>query len=595
MLLFSVLKWFKLQANLILNATFSLNEQELSAFESYLCDITGFFLIENQVAATTDRFRSRAAVDALWESTMSKLYDTIAESLQNCENPDYFLGIKELMIAFIQTMEAHQFAVSKLVELLMTFFERYSELTKSRASLRCHQAIEIDDGNPLAVHSPQEYRELLDNYGYKETPGESTAIAAARFPKTFPFSASLIDCLKEIREFIAKFYQFGDGFHQHFAEMADMIKKAVQFLVTKDIIFSIEEKIDANNIQLSEVVRIILNMEHFERAIVEIENLLEERRIKDRLAKGHYGTYNHPAPDSPYQPPGSPWRRQPMAASSTSASPSPSKSPTKQVASSIGSSLAYICQGRFRDARKKAENRIFELINSKIDDMIDMTCYEWVIEPRMAPSPTKRLGLTLHNSTMSARNEPSSYLMDLITFLTTVWTSTLAELPATTKSFVYYDAIYHISSVIIQGMLDADVKKISPFYIDTVMQRDLQFLEEFVKSLDDPNLMEQLAELKQTIKLLQSDTNVEEYLQPSVKSKVYSRVSKSNALCLLEKVRESGAWIEQGGGFLFGIGSGSSPSKDGSGGTADGKKHDKAAKRKSLELVIKTLKEELKH
>ena len=33
--------------------------------------------------------------------------------------------------------------------------------------------------------------------------------------------------------------------------------------------------------------------------------------------------------------------------------------------------------GRFRDLKKTAEKRIFELVNSKIDDLIETAEYEW--------------------------------------------------------------------------------------------------------------------------------------------------------------------------------------------------------------------------
>jgi hypothetical protein len=76
---------------------------------------------------------------------------------------------------------------------------------------------------------------------------------------------------------------------------------------------------------LGQIVQILINLEHFEIACRELEQLLIRAR------------------------------------SSTSA----------------GGPVTLKATDAFRDNKKTAEKRIFELVNSKIDDLIDTAEYEW--------------------------------------------------------------------------------------------------------------------------------------------------------------------------------------------------------------------------
>lgn len=521
-----------------------MKEDDLSGFTNYLNDIVGFFIIESHVVDTTVGFRSRSTVESLWDMASAKLYEVISNSLTNCRNPDHYLKIKEHMITFIQTMERFSFPVTKLIELLMTFFESYSALMCDRASTKCKETIMKDEGNPVTVHNMAEYNIMQHIYEFKEVEAvpDGKGITRLRFPKTFPFSSSFVDCCEEVRKFIAGFYQFGEGFHQQFGEMDLILKKSVEVLVSKQICKTMEEKLLTQNIQLSEIVRIILNIENFESAVIQFEKLISEHRASHRVI-------------SP--------RNMELKADMD-----------KQLVSSLSSA----CWPVFRDCRKRAENRIFEVMNMKIDDFLDCASYEFFNTSKPG-SPVKQA-----QSMNAPAGEASPYLLDLVAFLTTVWTSTLSELPVSIKSFVYYDAIYHISASLLAQMTGPFVKKISPRFIEQILEPDVCYLEVFIKSLGDDNLLDQLAEIKQAILLLRMDTPVEEYLNASIKSKKYSRLPKQTAVILLEKLRESGAFQESSS--FFGL------VKDAQGLMSSEKKIDKAAKRKNVDMVIRALREE---
>jgi hypothetical protein len=85
---------------------------------------------------------------------------------------------------------------------------------------------------------------------------------------------------------------------------------------------------------------------------------------------------------------------------------------------------------KFRTGKKTAEKRIFELVNSKIDDLIETAEYDW-----LAP--------------MDNDDEPSLYMQELTRYLSVNMNSVLLGLPYEIKELIYFDALSHAANMII--------------------------------------------------------------------------------------------------------------------------------------------------
>lgn len=94
-------------------------------------------------------------------------------------------------------------------------------------------------------------------------------------------------------------------------------------LLTEKVCHSLVERLSSQ--YLGQIVQILINLEHFETACRELEQLLIRAR------------------------------------SSTSA----------------GGPVILSATGQFLSNKKTAEKRIFELVNSKIDDLVDTADYDW--------------------------------------------------------------------------------------------------------------------------------------------------------------------------------------------------------------------------
>ena len=126
--------------------------------------------------------------------------------------------------------------------------------------------------------------------------------------------------------------------------------------------------------------------------------------------------------------------------------------------------------------------------------------------------------------------------------------SVLLRLPTEIKELIYFDALSHAANNILVSIpdrsyrqvlnrqalpLDANVKKITPSATQT-LAKDVDYLSQFVESLGNPILKENLDELVQTVALMRT-SDPDEFFDVSQANKKYGRVDRANGAILLEK------------------------------------------------------------
>ncbi|CRK13783.1 hypothetical protein BN1723_002021 [Verticillium longisporum] len=285
------------------------------------------------------------------------------------------------------------------------------------------------------------------------------------FPCVLPFSQMYPLCCIDIRNFLNQFYFFSDDHFQHSNIIDETLRKAHELLTDK-VCKSLVERLSSQ--YLGQIVQILINLEHFEAACQELEQLLIRAR------------------------------------SSTSA----------------GGPVTLGATEQFRNNKKTAEKRIFELVNSKIDDLVDTAEYDWM--------------------TSTAPTDPSNYMQTLTRYLSNIMNSTLLGLPREIKELIYFDALSHAANKILALPLSSEVKHINTHAV-SALAVDVHYLTEFVDSLENGAMLrENLDELQQTVNLLQSD-NHDEFFDISIRNKKFGRVDALNGPMLLEKLTTQAA------------------------------------------------------
>ncbi|CAG8569039.1 30545_t:CDS:10 [Gigaspora margarita] len=421
-------------------------------FEAFLQDVVGFFVIEQIIVQSTQNFRTRGEVDSLWNTVITKVVKLVAESLDDCRDPELFQQIKISLFTFIQTLEDYGYNVNTFTDLVLIVFQKYSDMLKHKFSVDFHQTIIDDDYMPMQV-SRETYDAVVDACWFKEDNRISQG-----FPKILPFSQAYPSCCLDVKNFVDQYYQFAEEDSKKYSYVDDIVQQTLDHLLIDHVDGALRGKLQSTN--MSQIVQIIINLEYFENACSELEKLLKTKRSSHR-----------------------------------------------------GGKIKLYAIDEFRETRKKAEKRIFELVNSKIDDFLELADYDWI--------------------PVSIHEYPSPFLQDMIGFLGALISSTLYNLPVSIKTFIYFDALSHLATSIRDLILNPDVKKINSNAIIN-FDVDVTFLENFARGLDDPNIADAFLELRQIVTLLQAE-NAEEYLEPSLRNKKYSLLRPVDVVNLFEK------------------------------------------------------------
>ncbi|KAF7229793.1 exocyst complex component 6B isoform X2 [Nothobranchius furzeri] len=179
----------------------------------------------------------------------------------------------------------------------------------------------------------------------------------------------------------------------------------------------------------------------------------------------------------------------------------------------------------FKDARHAAEAEIYTSLNAKIDQFLQLADYDWT-----------------STAQGSGNMAASDYLVDLITFLRSTF-SVFTNLPGKVAQTACMSACKHISTSLMQLLLDPEVRQISIGALHQ-LQVDVKECESFARAspvagFQGDTLLLAFSDLRQLLDLF-TQWDWSTYLADYGKSTCrYLRVNPHTALALLEKMKET--------------------------------------------------------
>lgn len=151
-------------------------ETLLSTLPLLMQELVGFFIIESHVLDTMPDFRTQRDVDELWDEMCRQIGEVIGGGLKGCSEPEIFLESKTNVLLFVQTLEVgpaesilhgghltlkgYGYNVTELNGVLVTLFERYSELLLRKFSTDFDQIVSDDDNQPMMVNDQEEFDQV---------------------------------------------------------------------------------------------------------------------------------------------------------------------------------------------------------------------------------------------------------------------------------------------------------------------------------------------------------------------------------------------------------------------------------------------------
>ncbi|KAG7562727.1 hypothetical protein FFLO_01788 [Filobasidium floriforme] len=462
----------KQQANLIFSQRSTINASSIkTALQPLLEDLVGFFIIEKQVLRICRDFRTSQEVDLLWDEMCDRIARIVSEGLKTCEDLETFLAVKPVVLAFEQTLQGYGFDVSALSRLLMTLFERYSNLLQRKFSAEFDQIVMEDDNQPMMVQNQEEFDQVVSACWLAT--GEAEQIAIQGFPQALPFSQTFPMCCINIRNFVDQFYQFVEGVPHRRSGIDEVLRRSLDGLLISHVSKNICDKVNTMK-NLSQVAQVVINVEHFVVAVDELESVLVDLKyVKSTLI-------------------------------------------TLQSGASLQSTLEF------------AQSRIDKIIADKLDQFFEMGWEEFDWTPKLSE--------TYFDA--NTKREPSTYLFEMITFLTAYVDSVLIGLREDVRGRAYRGALEHVRDGLLNLLVTQDIPKANEQAFKNLLD-DIEFVEREMGSLglDEAavGLGQVFGEIKGSINLILSDS-VQLYVSdPSVRAS-HAQVRPRNLKIMLEKL-----------------------------------------------------------
>ncbi|WVQ99360.1 hypothetical protein IAU59_006493 [Kwoniella sp. CBS 9459] len=457
----------KTQATLILTSRLSTTpETLLSTLPLLMQELVGFFIIESHVLRTMPDFRTQRDVDELWDEMCKRIVDVVGQGLKGCGEPEVFLESKTNVLLFVQTLEGYGYNITELNGLLITLFERYSELLLRKFSADFDQIVSEDDNQPMMVNDQEEFDQVA-GVCWLAT-GEMESLAMQGFPQAMPFSQTYPMCCINIRNFVDQFYQFTDGVAQQHLDIDEVLRRSLDGLLSDHVSNQIARRLVSMS-NLSQIAQVVINLEHFSTACDELEGVLMNLRASQRGGPVHLSS----------------------------------------------------CKS-FAQTLATAQSRIDGIINSKLESFFELAEYNW--------TPTRP---------QSTAAEPSTYVFEMITFLTAYVDSVLIGLNESIKTRAYQNALGRINKWLMEMLCGKEVPRLNEVALSSVLA-DVTFIETEIKRLGKSDLDRVFDEVKHTINIILSDA-VSAYMEPSIRSMSYSSVKPIRLAVILAKLGKAAA------------------------------------------------------
>lgn len=303
------------QNDLLLKSNIIIGEDgDISSLEHLLWDFTGFAIIEHYTLHKARQFRTQDEVDAIWESMTTSLVSAITTTFAKLEDPSLILSMRNHLIVFIQTLEGFDFHMRKLNAFMLSLFESYADALKRRFATTFQSIADEDVYLPMSVDTADDWEKIAAYCWYQSDDDPQKM----QFPAIFPFSQIYPLCCIEVRNFINEFYLYSDELTRT-DDVEDLLRRSLDDILVKCVNSTLSARLPRQ--RLEQVVQMIINLENFEGACVELNKLLNESR------------------------------------------------------SSTRSNL--LASEQFSVTSKAAEKRIFELVDAKIDEFLEFSEYDW--------------------------------------------------------------------------------------------------------------------------------------------------------------------------------------------------------------------------
>ncbi|QPG76051.1 hypothetical protein FOA43_003437 [Brettanomyces nanus] len=458
------------------------NFEMLSNLESLkilMYSMIAFLVTDRYISGKTRyKVRSKKQAEDLFDSIMTKLVPLLELCLVKFTTTlDNAVEICDIVGCFLQISEYWGYDCRKLYDVMLSLFKLYIRLSVAQF-LDDYMGLSLeDDSQPLTVDSRKQFETVTNNCFYKFEDKDFT------FPKTLPYSVIYPGGCLRLRNFIHDLYKFLEKYYgKRLDSVSQIISSAVDQVLIDIILKDLDNKVHSS--YKEEMSQNLINLEFFSNSVYEIEKYLN-------------------------------FSSEPVIIKSRTAS----------------TMIKLKAENAFKATRRRAEDGMFEMVDSKVDMLFDMVNFEW-------------------NST-TINEEPSISIKDMGLYLENMFKLDFSHLPYSMRTLLLIRSFDKITTHLKRSIFEADSitkEGVQNFEID------IDYIESLIQSLkgwgghvtevvgyegDKANeaLATMFVGLKQIVDLFK-DGNLENYKDKSMRTTRFSSIKPEQAQTLVNKLED---------------------------------------------------------
>lgn len=470
--------------------------------KEYLLNILGFLLYDINLNRLTDYIfvnNNYNATNEFWEMLMMRLkpyfkyfMDTVLKTEKDIIEFKDFLGI------YVCIMENYKLNIDPLYSVMLALFEKYCKTTLELFDKDFQVMLSDDDFMPLTIDNKGFYEKVIKICWMKENRQIIDDMDDENFSVTLPFSPLYPMTCTMTQKVYAKLTSFISSFYRHsLHSLNNILVNTIDGILDGVVNKQIRAKLETTSRE--EIAQLLINLDYFVIASKEFSNLM----TKDNILEN---------PDV---------------------------------------EIRLASTKNFAESRKYAESKLIDLIDTKIKDILETVSFDWLDTDR--------------------RIDPDISIVDLAQFLEMMFATTLVNLPYSVQILLIFREFDSLTRHFLDVLLHDTPQYISKESVGN-FEVDMMYLEGIIPkifprtdenengrlgsqtpktpTIDDESrsqsnsqidnniksLESTFMELKQCIQLLQSE-DPNEYLDPQMRSRKYSRIKPDDANILIGKIR----------------------------------------------------------
>ncbi|KAL6935015.1 uncharacterized protein HGUI_03897 [Hanseniaspora guilliermondii] len=458
---------------------------DINDFNIYIQKLIGLIQFETFIEKKTDHvFKDSLNIYGFWKQFLGTFVDEVFLYITNNElnNSEFYTQINDNLAILIVAFKENNLYYSDLLDLQLENFKLYTLKEFTTFDVSFKNLLNDDDFMPLNLDEKKLFSKILKLCWFKDedmeafenqnliengainTSNNDEFLVCLPFSPLYPMTCSL---LRKIESNMVKFIDFYN-FENLTLDFKKQVVQGIDKIFMDSVINSFEQKLTTTSREA--LSQIYINLEYFHLATLEMSTKLVRTL---RLNKNF------------------------------------------QLKS---------CD-KMNDLRDSIENKLIHLIDSKVQDLIEMIEIDWTSE--------------------KVSNEPNLIISDIAQFLEMMFTSTLINLPPQIRTLLIFREFDIITDRFLKIFIHDTPNRITPQAVLN-FETDINCLQSVIDALfngvifknDDITSRESLTstfdEINQYIKLIKTGKIDENFA--NMRMKIYPRIQPELALKLMKKL-----------------------------------------------------------